>query len=74
MSRGKQQKIVAEWSEKCFFKKFFSNVDIIIRPYEWAPGAIKAYVKTMYVTIEEDELEQKYHQPAPMLNDGFDDF
>ena len=51
-----------------------ANVDIIIRPYEWDPGRIKAYVKTMYVTVEEDELEKKYYTPAPMLNDGYDEF
>lgn len=49
-----------------------SNVDLIVRPYEWEPGRIKAYVKTMYVTIEEDELEKKYHTPATMMNDDYD--
>lgn len=51
-----------------------ANVDIIIRPYEWEPGRIKAYVKTMFVTIEEDELEKKYYSPAPMLNSDEDAF
>lgn len=41
------------------------NVDLIVRPFNWQVNnktGIKAYVKTMFVTIEEDALVKKYSE------------
>lgn len=42
-----------------------SNVDLVIRPYNYpatnfSPAGVAAYLKAIYVTVQEDDLESKY--------------
>lgn len=53
------------------------NCDLIISPYNYSgfrgrPGGVAAYLKAIYVTIEEDELEQKYASVPTLDGDTTD--
>lgn len=52
----------------------YKNIDLIIRPYNYPgfnghPAGISAYLKAIYVTVDEDDLELKYAD-IPELEDG----
>ena len=56
-----------DWAE-------IQNVDLIARGYDWNVNGLtgtKAYLKTMFITIEEDALERKYASMDAGAEDPF---
>lgn len=51
-----------------------AKVDVIMRPYDYSlptGSGRKAYLKTMFVTIDEDELMMKYgFEPGPIADEA----
>lgn len=62
-SRGKK-KLTEETIDQLDWSRIV-NCDLIIRPYNYPaikgrPAGVSAYLKAIYVTISEDEFEEKY--------------
>jgi hypothetical protein len=58
---------VLDWAD-------IENTDMIIRPWKWDIGGktgISAYLNSIYVTIREDELEQKYMDVPDVHDVGY---
>lgn len=54
---AERQVRLLDWAE-------ITNVDMVLRAYVWdinGRQGVSAYLKSIYVTIREDPLEQKYH-------------
>lgn len=63
ISGGKKTKLSEETINVLDYAEI-ENIDLIVRPYMWelpsGKSGVKAYLKTMYVTIVENEFEKKY--------------
>lgn len=59
---GEREVEMLDWAD-------FVTVDLIVRPYHWdvnGKTGIKAYLQSLFATIEEDELERKYAEIEPV--------
>lgn len=60
---GKSKTLISETNVDTVQSMRYENVDIIISPYTWDDNGVdrvKAYLKTMYITVESNRLDKKY--------------
>lgn len=61
---GENEVAMLDWADIAIDEQTgLQKVDLIVRPYTWDVSGrqgIKAYLQSMYITIEEDPLERKY--------------
>lgn len=68
---GKTKLALVEDTVGTLDREKFVSADLIISPYHWemnGNNGIKAYLKTAYITVEQDPFEAKY-----VFDDGMDD-
>lgn len=61
--KGKKKILIDEANVHQLDYVEIENVDLCIRPYQWQANGktgVKAYLKTMYLTVHEDEFAYKY--------------
>lgn len=72
MISGRTKIELDEGSVDCLDYADIINVDAVIRPYNWEVNGktgVKAYVQTLYITVQEDRFSRKYD-----FKDEFDEF
>ena len=64
-NRGRKRTVIDEDTVGLIDYTEIEKIDLTINPYQWEmenARGVKAYLRTMYVTIREDELDIEYAQ------------
>ena len=76
-NQGRKRTVIDEDTVNLIDYTDIEKIDLTINPYEWEmenARGVKAYLKTMYITIREDELDIEYNQDfGPEVPDGYEE-